>query len=445
MNKFGFLSVLRNRWMAGAIVLLALMAVLVNWYYYREIKMGLDREFGIRLRSLASLVSAGVRGNYRLDYSRVDAPRLELPDSVASSIINIKSRYSLSNIMIIREDGKVMFSLEQGLIPPGEDYLNWNMDYREIVSALEGKAASTRLIRSQYGSYMKAGYAPLSGPGNSSEFVTAVEASPSFLKSMGDWRTSLMITSLFLAGGILISVVLILKSTDSLIKARESLLRSETLTAMGRMTAVITHEIRNPLFIIRSSAEKLREMHPADSAEIDEFIIEEVDRLNNTLTEYLSFSKGEESGKKKIDLSETLSRSVKSIRKAAGSEDLNLETDLENGPTPFTGDEKKLIQSFMNIMVNSVQALNGNGRISVSLDRIPGFYRIVFSDNGPGIPEKERSRVFEPFHTTRTSGSGLGLTVVRECVEKHGGRIELSGEPGRGTDVIIYLPAEDTS
>jgi signal transduction histidine kinase len=319
------------------------------------------------------------------------------------------------------------------------------MDYREIVTALEGTASSTELIRSQYGSYMKAGYAPLSGAGRASEFVVAVEASPSFLENLDQWRASLLITSLLLAGGIVVSVILVIKSTESLIRARESLIRSETLAAMGRMTAVITHEIRNPLFIIRSSAEKLKDAHPDESAEIDEFIIEEVDRLDRVLTDYLSFSRGRGIEKKRIDLEKVLKRSIKSIGKSLHDEDVIIETELNTGRAPFTGDAKKLLQAFMNIMLNSIQAMEGKGRIGVYMDRTSGFYRIVFSDDGPGISDRETEKVFEPFYTTRPQGSGLGLSVVRECVIAHGGSVELSGNAGRGTVVTINLPAEYTT
>lgn len=426
--------------MAGAVVVLAFTAVFINWYYYREIRGSLDREFGFRLRSIASLASAHIGGEYRLDYSDTGIPGLRILEEAESALLNIKSRYDLSNIMIIREDGKVMYSLESSIIPPGEDYLNWNMDYREIVKALEGEAASTELIRSQYGSYMKAGYAPLNGPGERSSYAVAAEASPAFLKSMDLWRTSLLITSLFLAGGILLSVILILKSTDSLVKARESLMRSESLAAMGRMTAVITHEIRNPLFIIRSSAEKLKEDHPEDSSEIDEFIIDEVDRLDRTLTEYLSFSRGEGNERKETDLARLLSRSIKSTEKALGADNIEIKADSMESPAPYTGDEKRILQAFMNIMVNSIQSMDGEGRISVSLKRTPDSYRISFSDNGPGIPEKQQEKVFEPFYTTRATGSGLGLSVVKECAEAHGGTVELSSRPECGTEITISLP-----
>lgn len=430
--------------MAGAVIVLAFTAVFINWYYYREIRGNLDREFGFRLRSIASLVSANIGGGYRLDYSDIGIPRLKIPEEAETALLNIKSGYDLSNIMIIREDGKVMYSLEGSIIPPGEDYLNWSMDYREIVTALEGEAASTELIRTQYGSYMKAGYAPLDGPGERSAYAVAVEASPSFLKSMELWRTSLLITSLFLAGGILLSVILILKSTDSLIKARESLMRSETLAAMGRMTAVITHEIRNPLFIIRSSAENLKESHPEHSAEIDEFIIDEVDRLDRTLTEYLSFSRGEKNERKRTDLAMLLHRSIKSTEKALGNKKIEIRADHLHSPAPFIGDEKKILQAFMNIMVNSIQSMEGGGTIQVSLERMPDLYRITFSDEGPGIPENEQARVFEPFYTTRATGSGLGLSVVKDCAEAHGGSVELSSRPGSGTVVTISIPLSFT-
>ncbi len=318
----------------------------------------------------------------------------------------------------------------------------WNMDYKAIVKALEGSASSTNLYNSPEGNYMKAGYAPIASPGKTSELVVAVEASAEFLKSLKEMRSVLSIITAISIIGIILFIIFVLKATGALIKARESLMRSETLATVGRMTAGIAHEIRNPLFIIRSSAEKLRERYPAESGEIDEFIIEEVDRLNKTLTEYLMFSKDKKSGRKPVDLINILNRSLNLVKKGRNTSIL---TDFSTESAPFDGEEKELMQSFLNILINALQATSGNGKVEIIFNNTEGNYIIEFKDNGGGIPEETVSKIFEPFYTTKTDGSGLGLSIAKEIIEAHNGEITARSNAGKGTTIQVIFPGAERS
>ncbi|RKZ05724.1 histidine kinase, partial [bacterium] len=106
------------------------------------------------------------------------------------------------------------------------------------------------------------------------------------------------------------------------------------------------------------------------------------------------------------------------------------------------GEEKRLQQAFLNILLNAEQAIKDNGRIVVSMDKRGEDYIIKITDNGKGISEKERERIFEPFFTTKPAGSGLGLSVVKSIVEEHGGKIDIASEPGSQTTVTIILPIQ---
>jgi len=230
------------------------------------------------------------------------------------------------------------------------------------------------------------------------------------------------------------------RATGSLLKARESLMRSETLASMGRMAAGLAHEIRNPLFIIRSAAEKLRDTCPEHSAEIESYVIEEVDRLNGTLTDYLLFAKDEPGRLVSFDLAATLSRSVRSVRESLEGLDVELTVEFEIDRAPFLGEEKRLQQAFLNIIINARQAIAGKGYVRVSLALRGRHYVIRIADTGTGIPAKDLPRIFEPFFTTKTYGSGLGLAITKKAIEDHGGRIDIKSATGAGTEVTIALP-----
>ena len=270
--------------------------------------------------------------------------------------------------------------------------------------------------------------------------VVATEATAGFLHGMNGLRTLLIVATTISLAGLAIFVWLVSKATGSLIRTRESLLHSETLASMGRMAAGIAHEVRNPLFIIRSSAEKLRKEHPGDANVINEFIIDEVDKLNGILTDYLLFAKNESTSISDTDLVRLLDRSVRLISDPEHAGKVAIETRFKIDKAPFEGEEKKLQQVFLNLLLNAIQAMEGAGILVVTLMKSKSNYLLEFSDSGPGIPVKDLEKVFEPFYTTRPSGSGLGLAIARKVVESHGGSITITSENFKGTIVTVRLP-----
>jgi signal transduction histidine kinase len=206
------------------------------------------------------------------------------------------------------------------------------------------------------------------------------------------------------------------------------------------MAAGIAHEIRNPLFIIQSSAERLRRMHPEDSRDINTFIIEEVSRLDGILRDYLLVARNEPAPKVPLDLAVTLRRSVRLIEESLQETGIRLFTDIDVEEAPFTGEEKRLQQSFLNILLNAQQAVGSSGTVTVTMTTTRKSYRIIIEDDGPGIQPKDLDRIFEPFYTTKPAGSGLGLAIVRKVIDDHGGTIEITSKAGIGTRVTVTLP-----
>ncbi len=424
--------------MVGTAVIIGVF-MLLNWYYYAQIRSGLDREFSTRLKALSSMVSASVDSAQLAELSaQIDlfGTGADVPD-----IFKVYSRnFSLSNISIIREDGMIILSLHPSLFRPGEVYPLWNMDYPAIIQALEGTPSSTGLIRSEEGDYFKAGYSPIPLGAGSTGMVAAVEANAVFLESLDDLRRILLFSTSISIAGLLFFILFVIKASRSLLRTRESLFHSERLASMGRMAAGIAHEIRNPLFIIRSSAEKLRKKCPDIAKDLDEFIIEETDRLDAILSDYLTFARNETIAPVRSDLVTILRRSIRLIDEGRGAGHSPVGFSSSVGAAPLICEEKKIQQAVLNILINSKESGEADVKIDVSLDISGTDYKISFTDYGAGIEKKDLASVFDPFFTTKQTGSGLGLSIAKRVIEDHGGSIRIESKAGKKTTVVVMLP-----
>lgn len=427
--------------MIAAIVAILAVFISADWYYYNRTRRSLDGEFGQRLAVLAELVSASLSENQRRPGLDPWTEPSRMDTALTAKLELLRRSHEISNVLVVREDGTTLASLRPGLYPAGEPYPHWDMDFPAIMSALGGVPAATKLFEASRGIYLKAGYAPVLSDSGMARAVVAVEASPAFLEGLVRLRLILVVVTGMSVLGIVLFTVFAFRATGSLLKARESLMRAETLATMGRMAAGLAHEIRNPLFIIRSAAEKLRDTCPERAAEIESYVIEEVDRLNGTLTDYLLFARDERGRSISFDLAVTLGRSVRNIQESLEGSDVDISADFEIERAPFSGEEKRLQQAFLNIILNARQAIAGGGRVRVTLVSNGRQYVIRVTDTGAGVPEKDLSRIFEPFFTTKTYGSGLGLTITKKVIEDHGGRIAVKSAVGAGTEVTITLPA----
>jgi signal transduction histidine kinase len=439
MKRTRSISILRSGWMALAVVILVAAFVLADWYYYAKTRRSLDEEFGRRLAAIAELASSEV-SRFAAAPARDLLSGAPAADSARAGLERIRDRHSLFNVVVLRDDYVTLLSLEPALYPEDAEYPHWQADYLALERAFRGEVAATDLY-GEKGAYLKAGYAPLPPGGTAADAVVGVEASAEFLGALARLRLILVAVTAISAAGIVLFAVFALRAASSLAAARESLARAESLAAMGRMAAGIAHEIRHPLFIIRRAAEKLRAKHPESAPDVESYVIEEVDRLNGILTDYLLFARDEPARRVPMDLVATLDRCARNLRESGGEDPVAVETRFERAEAPFVGEEKRIEQAFLNILLNARQAAPAGGAISVSLAIEGGRYRACVADTGAGIAPKDLDRIFEPFFTTKSKGSGLGLAITKKIVEAHGGEITVESAPGAGTVVSVFLPA----
>jgi signal transduction histidine kinase len=222
------------------------------------------------------------------------------------------------------------------------------------------------------------------------------------------------------------------------------LLRSEKLIGLGRLAATIAHEIKNPLGIIKATAQRLertagQNLPPEKREELLKFIPEEVDRLNRILTRYLQIAATDQSHPASIDVGGQLPEWIKSMPERDRLR-LSLETT-----GPVYADREAPHQVTLNLIRNALEASPDGAGIEIEWTRNGRYGQLRVRDHGPGIPRKLRTAVFEPFYTTKASGSGLGLYAVKTLVERDGGQVAIEDNPGGGAAVIVRWPLASTT
>jgi PAS domain S-box-containing protein len=230
-------------------------------------------------------------------------------------------------------------------------------------------------------------------------------------------------------------------------------LRAERLEAVAELSSSLAHEIKNPLASIRSSVEQLARSSRSNADEkfLANLIVRESDRLSRLLSEFLDFSRVRVTQCRPVDLHQVAEAAIRIVRQhpECGPE---VRIKLEGGSTPMEGDEDLLHRVVSNLVLNAVQAAGKGAAIVVRTGRpapneLPGGAGIEnpvslrVSDNGPGIPEDLKARLFEPFATGRVGGTGLGLAIVQRAVEAHRGLVLVDSKTGHGTTFTVYFPA----
>ncbi|HYG66149.1 MAG TPA: ATP-binding protein [Anaeromyxobacteraceae bacterium] len=233
----------------------------------------------------------------------------------------------------------------------------------------------------------------------------------------------------------------------SLARQQDELRRAERLAAVGRISAQITHEIRNPLNAIGLNAELLQEEldeTPGVSQEARQLvgaITREVDRLNGVSEEYLRFARAPRLVLARQDVNDILSGLLEFLGPELAEARIEVRRELDPALPPVKGDEGQLRGVFLNLLRNSREAMPDGGAVTVRTRRDGDAVEAEVRDTGGGIPTADLPRIFDPFYSTKERGTGLGLAFTQQVVNAHGGTIRCESEVGRGTSFVIRFPA----
>jgi signal transduction histidine kinase len=259
-----------------------------------------------------------------------------------------------------------------------------------------------------------------------------------------------VITCTVLMGALFVVLVFVVKRGESIIEQRaeermrlkEQLSRVERMSAMGEMAAGISHEIRNPLGIIRSSAEllkkKVAKIDPSNA--LPDIIVEEANRLNGIITDFINFARPRSPKLNPCRLDDVIEKTLTFLAPQIEGRGYTIERAYQNPIPEIMGDTPMLHQSLLNLFINAMQAMPNGGHIRVGLRAEAGRVRIEIDDAGQGIPAGLAEKIWDPFFTTKDKGTGLGLGIVKNIIEAHGGSICIANREPQGARVAIELP-----
>jgi C4-dicarboxylate-specific signal transduction histidine kinase len=224
--------------------------------------------------------------------------------------------------------------------------------------------------------------------------------------------------------------------------------RAERLAALGQLSAGLAHEIRNPLGVIKGSAEmltqKVAQTNPLAS-ELAGFISTEVNRLNSLVARFLDFARPSRLELQPLQVSAVVDRALETVQTQIPNTQVKVERHYAGGLPDVRADAQLCEQVFVNLILNAFQAMDGQpGKLCISITNDdsggkPGV-AVQFEDTGPGVPPDLREQIFNPFFTSKKEGVGLGLAIVAKIVDDHRGWIRLESDSSRGAKFRVFLP-----
>ncbi len=210
---------------------------------------------------------------------------------------------------------------------------------------------------------------------------------------------------------------------------------SEKLATLGRMVASVSHEIKNPLGIIRSTAAILgKRVHreAPGNEHLAEIIVNETERLDGIVREFLDFARPQTLRSSPESINQVMRQALNFLSAELETRGIATCLELDEQLPPLVMDREQIYRALLNIMLNAVQAMPEGGTLTLRSRRDKKVQVVEIADTGEGIREEDREKIFNPFHTDRHRGTGLGLAIVKNIIDAHRGRIEVDSEPGSG-------------
>ncbi|HEU0265771.1 MAG TPA: ATP-binding protein [Geobacterales bacterium] len=266
--------------------------------------------------------------------------------------------------------------------------------------------------------------------------------------SSDDLRFLQLITS---QAGIAIENSLLYKRIEDahhdLREAQERIIQNEKLAAIGEMAASIAHELKNPMVAVGGFARRLRKSIATGSEEWQyaDTIVREVSRLEQMLKEVLSYSRQSKLQKERLAIAEVVEDALATVSLTLAESGIEVLQEGDGHGPLVEGDRQQLKQVFINLFLNAQEAMRSGGRLVVSVSSssqgLQGEVAVTVSDSGGGIPVEVLANIFNPFFTTKSSGTGLGLPIAHRIITAHAGRIEIDNRPGIGAAFTVVLPS----
>ena len=259
----------------------------------------------------------------------------------------------------------------------------------------------------------------------------------------GTIRISTSTTRLRDSDGKVIGAVVVFRDITDKYRLEQQVKRADRLAALGELMAGVAHEVRNPLTSIKGFVQYLADADSeAERREYTPIIISEVDRVNRIIEELLYFARPNVAAITSVDVNELLNQTLLLVKNKTTKSKVKFVLEFTPHLPMVELDAEQFKQVFLNLLINAIQAINEQGRITITTARDDEARQVVisFADTGIGICEQESVKIFDPFYTTKETGTGLGLAVVHRIVTAHGGQISVNSKLDQGTIITIAVP-----
>ncbi|WP_461201555.1 ATP-binding protein [Anoxybacillus sp. TBDG-1] len=268
---------------------------------------------------------------------------------------------------------------------------------------------------------------------------TVTRAEESFAMPNGEMKTFDVIkVPLFYENGKRKGLVVIGRDITQQKIAEQLLLKKEKLSVIGELAAGIAHEIRNPLTSIKGFLQMMKETKEVDERFV-RIMLDEIERVNQIVSQLLVLAKPQMKAYKPIALHDVLDYVIGLFTYEAILQNVQLKYESRTSAVVY-GDKNELIQVFVNVVKNALEAMRRGGRLTISTTEEDDFVHVAIKDTGKGIEQERLKRIGEPFYTLKEKGMGLGLTTSMKIVHEHKGTMQIESEVGKGTRVHITLP-----
>jgi len=424
----------RRGWLVAAVVLVMFIFLLLlnirGFLFIKRAGNQFEASMDHRLRISAATATTLIEDGLFSLYDPVDIALMRL------NLVDIRESSESQAAYLIDADYNPIVDADLSGRPISRSYLR--QDSLDIAKAQQNGFATSQLYLIE-GNPFKNAYSRIQDQ-NGNQAILVLEANADFFDTLRFYRSSLVLNSII--SGILFCflTLFLIIATRRFFRTEKQLQESQRLAALGQMSATMAHEIRNPLGIIKSTSDLISEkyQHKDNPDELFQFINEEIQRLNHLVNDFLTFSRKPVLNKSICDLDEIISDAIIAVRREHHD---RIRIDYQSEQNIQTEcDANKIFQVLLNILLNAVQAIgNTDGGIVISMKKVKSSALLSIQDDGPGFTDSA-DKIFEPFLTTKTQGTGLGLAVSKSIIEEHGGKITAENAETGGARISFTLP-----
>ncbi|MGH9703037.1 MAG: sensor histidine kinase [Candidatus Acidiferrales bacterium] len=410
----------------GAVLISTLFAALASnatLYPLKRISAQLDR-ISAGETDVAPVTNGGELGQVSTKISRIGQQLRDVRE-IFSTL-----RENLNQVMTGLEDGLLLFNADGRAMlvsPSAEKFLGMKSQI------LMGRLASE---------IFPEGHPLQQALHMQGDQIDPVEAAEVRLEGAGGPVHASASTQVITENGSRMGVLLTLRDLDSLERIGSQLQVSERLSALGRATAGVAHEVKNPLNSMRLWLENLKSSLPSDhdGQQAVRILDEEIGRLDRVVKTFLDFSRPVELHLEETDLGKLIDEVLELAQPQIEAAQVTAIAEVPPLFPPASVDRQLIKQALLNLVLNACEVMTPGGTLTVTLRRVGDLAEVLVADTGPGIPVQNRAKVFQLFFTTRPGGSGMGLATTFRIVQLHNGSIDFTSELGKGTTFRIELP-----